>query len=300
LTNFADAWREEPFLTTTTSIYLSIGQNLARYQTMTADQPEVKTATVYYKSNIGKVKSAADLVANYRLLSYALEAYGLGDQINSTALIKQVLEGGVRNPKSLANTLPNPRWRAFAAAFDFTDAGAASPASASSVAATTSDYVEQQLEADQGQTDPGVQLAFYFKRVAPTIANAYGILGDQNLLEVVQTIFGLSPTTTASQIDAEAASVEKLVPLADLKNPHKLQQLIERFTANYDASYGPASGSAASLTIASGNESSDVTAASTILSGIVTSNGSFLAGRTGNSLIGAGLLSSLQGVALGG
>jgi hypothetical protein len=289
-----------PFLTTTTSTYLSIEQNLARYQTMTAAQPEVKTATAYYEANIGNMKSAADLVGNYRLLSYALQAYGLGDQINSTALIKQVLEGGVSNPKSLANTLPNPRWKAFAAAFDFSDSATASPSSANSVATATSDYVEQQLETNQGETDPGVQLALYFRRVAPTVTNSYGILGDQNLLEVVQTIFGLSPTTNASQIDAEAASVSKLIPLSDLQNPQKLQQLIERFTANYDADYGSASGSTASLTIASGNESSGVTAAATILSGIVSSKGSFLAALTGNSLISSSLSSTLLSIALGG
>src|SRR6202040_470864 len=107
-----------------------VTQNLARYQTMTAEQPDVKTATDYYRANIGSVTSASDLVKNYRLLSYALQAYGLGDQISSTALVKKVLEGGVSNPKSLANTLPNPAWKAFAAAFDFTDSGAASPSSA--------------------------------------------------------------------------------------------------------------------------------------------------------------------------
>lgn len=287
-------------MTTTTSAYLSISQNLTRYQTTTADQPGVKTATAYYEANIGSVNSVADLVGNYRLLSYALQAYGLGNEINSTALIKQVLEGGVSNPKSLANTLANPAWKAFATAFNFTGAGAASPSSASSVSTTTGDYVEQQLEQDQGQSDPGVQLALYFKRVAPTITSAYGILGDQNLLEVVQTIFGLSPTTDASEIDAEAASVGKLAPISDLQNPQKLQELILRFTANYDAHYGPASGSAAALTVASGNESSTTSAASTILSGVVSSNVSFLAGQTPVSLFSASLLSSLQGVSLGG
>jgi hypothetical protein len=287
-------------VTTTTSTYLSISQNLARYQTMTASQPAVMNATAYYKANIGSVKSVADLVGNYKLLSYALQAYGLGNQINSTALVKQVLEGGVSNPKSLANTLPNPQWKAFAAAFDFTDKGAALPSSASSVATTSSDYVEQQLESNQGQSDPGVQLALYFKRVAPTITNSYGILGDQNLLEVVQTIFGLSPTTSASQIDAEATAVGKLVPMATLQNPQKLQQLVERFTANYDAKYGASSGSASSLTVASGNQTSAVSAASTILSGIVSSNGSVLAGLTGSSLLSSSMLSTLQGIALGG
>src|SRR5271165_3164240 len=116
-------------MTTTTSQYLTVSQNLARYQAMTAAEPAVKSATAYYKANIGKVTSIQNFGGNYRLLSYALNAYGLGDQINNTALITQVLEGGVSNPKSLANTLSNSNWKAFAQAFDFVDKGAASATS---------------------------------------------------------------------------------------------------------------------------------------------------------------------------
>jgi len=281
-------------LTNTTSTYLSIANNLARYEKSTAAQPAVKNATAYYEANIGNVKSAADLVGNYKLLSYALQAYGLGNEINSTALVKQVLEGGVSNSKSLANTLPNPAWKAFAAAFDFTDKGSVSPSSSASVSTTTSDYVEQQLEDTEGQTDPGVQLALYFQRVAPTVTNSYGILGNENLLETVQTIFGLASTTSSSQIDAEATAVGKLVPTSELQDPKKVQQLVERFTANYDAKYGPSSGATTSLTIASGNLTSSVGAASSILSGVVSSNASSLAGLNGTSLISTTLLDSLQ------
>jgi hypothetical protein len=259
-------------VTNTTTTYLGIENNLARYQKMTAAEPAVKTATAYYQANIGKVTTVQGLVSNYRLLSYALQAYGLGDQVDDKALITKVLEGGVTNPKSLANTLPNPAWKAFAAAFDFGATGAAAPNSASSVATTTNDYVEQQLESDQGETDPGVQLALYFARVAPTVTSAYGILGNQNLLEVVQTIFGLSSTASTSQIDAEAAAVTKLVPIADLQDPKKLQNLVERFTAGYDADYGPTSLTGGSLKVASGNETSNVSAASTVLGDIVSSN----------------------------
>ena len=120
-------------MTTTTAAYLAVTQNLTRYQAMTAAEPAVKTATAYYQANIGKVASVADFVGNYRLLSYALDAYGLGDQINARALITQVLEGGVSNPKSLANTLSDLRWKAFAAAFDFVGKGASSVSSASAV-----------------------------------------------------------------------------------------------------------------------------------------------------------------------
>jgi Protein of unknown function (DUF1217) len=293
-------------MTTTTATYLSVSQNLARYQTMTAAEPAVKSATAYYEANIGKVASIQDFVGNYRLLSYALDAYGLGDQVDNTALITKVLEGGVSNPKSLANTLSNSNWKAFAAAFDFVGKGPSSVTSASAVATTTSDYTEQQLESDQGAQDVGVQLALYFQRVAPTVTSEYGILADPSLLEVAQTIFGMSPETSSTNIDVQAQTLSKLMPLSDLQDLKKLQQLTERFTAMYDLTYGPGSGATTSLTAPSNNSSSNVSAASTILAGVIDSNGQAI-GNSMNAFTGAStpmfsdaLMTSLQKFSLGG
>src|SRR5208282_4624206 len=261
-------------MTTTTSAYLAVSQNLSRYQAMTAAEPAVKSATAYYEANIGGVTSIKDFVDNYRLLSYALDAYGLGDQINNTALVTQVLQGGVSNPKSLANTLSNSNWKAFAAAFNFVDGGS-SASSASAVQTTTSDYAEQQLESDQGaQNGIGVQLALYFQRVAPTVNNEYGILADPNLLEVAQTIFGLSPSTSAENIDTQAQTLSRLMPISDLQDPTKLQELTERFTAMYDLTYGPGSGATTNLTVASDNSSSGQSGAAAVLADVISSNGS--------------------------
>src|SRR5579872_1345657 len=293
-------------VTTTTGAYLQVENALSRYQTMTANEPAVKTATAYYEANIGNVTSVQQFVGNYRLLSYALDAYGLGDQINAKALITQVLQGGVANPKSLANTLGG-QWQAFAAAFNFADDGAASIATASAVQTTTRNYVQQQLESDQGQQDPGVQLALYFQRVAPTVSSAYGILADKNLLEVVQTIFGLPAETPGSNIDAEATQISKLMPLSDLQDPRKLTQLVERFTAMYDLDYGPTSGSTSSLTVSGGNNnSSNTSAASSILAGVITSNGQAISSALNSLknhptlLFSNSLLQSMQRFNLGG
>ncbi len=292
--------------TTTTAAYLAVNQNLARYQAMTAAEPSVKSATDYYEANIGKATSIQDFVGNYRLLSYALNAYGLGDQINNTALITQVLEGGVTNSKSLANSLPNSNWKAFATAFNFEAEGVASVSSASAVKTTTADYVEQQLESDQGVDNVGVQLALYFQRVAPTVTSEYGILADPNLLEVAQTIFGLSPARSATNVDAQAKALSQLMPISDLQDPKKLQQLTERFTAMYDLTYGPGSGATTSLTVSSDNSGSGQSAASAVLAGVINSNGQSINtalqafSGTPTSIFSDALMSSLQKFALGG
>jgi len=290
-------------MTSTTTAFLAVSQNLSRYQTMTAAEPAVKSATAYYEANIGSVQSVSDLVGNYRLLSYALNAFGLGEQINNKGLITKVLEGGVSNPKSLANTLPNPQWKAFAAAFNFVDSGAAPPSSASAVATTTSDYVEQQLESDQGGQDVGVQLALYFQRVAPTVTSEEGILADPNLLEVAATIMGLPPSAAA---DLQPKTLSEVMPLSDLKDPAKLTQLTERFTAMYDYTYGPSSGATSGLTVDSGNSSSQPSGAASVLAGIISSNGSALGSALSDftgapqPLFSTALMSSMSRLSLGG
>ena len=260
-------------MTGTFSTYLGLEKNLATYQKMETNKPQVKNDTAYYEANIGKVKSIDDFVGNYRLLSYALKAYGLGDQVNNTALIKKVLEGGTTSSTALANTLPNANWKLFAEAFGPNLTGSAAPTSPTSIATTTSKYVEHSLETDEGQQDVGVELALYFKRVAPTITSGLQVIADKNLLEVVQTIFNLPAAAGATQIDQQAKEIENLMPMKDLQDPKKLETLVERFAASYDSDYGPGGKDASSsLTVTDGNTPKPVVAATGILSGMLSSN----------------------------
>jgi hypothetical protein len=294
-------------VSTTTSTYLSIQNNLARYLNMVSNEPSVKTATAYYAANIGSVKSIKDLVGNYRLLSYTLTAYGLGDQVNNKALVTKVLEGGVtnadgtNNTHALANTLANANWAKFAKAFDFLGSGASSVTSSTAVATTQTAYTEQTLETQQGKQDVGVQLALYFQRVAPTIKSAYGILGDKNLLEAFQTIFGVTLNSNGN-IDANAAIVDRTMPIKDLQDPTKLKQLTARFTAQYTLLYGPGGQNASSpLTANSGGTatSSNLKASTSIMSGIISGNSSY-GGSSTAELFSNALLTSLQSLSLGG
>ena len=287
-------------MSTTTSTYLSIENNLARYQKMIASEPAVKTATEYYAANIGNVKSISDLVSNYRLLSYALTAYGLGDQVNNKALVTKVLEGGYTSSKALANTLSNPNWKKFAEAFDFVGSGASSISTASAISTTESNYDETELETQEGQQDVGVQLALYFQRVAPTVTSAYGILGDKNLLEAFQTIFGFTLNSNGN-IDANASIISKMMPMSELTDATKLKQLTERFTAQYTLLYGPGGQDASTpLTATSGGTATTtVSAATTIMSGILSGNSSYSGDSTAEYMSSA-LLTSLQSLSLGG
>ena len=99
---------------------------------------------------------------------------------------------------------------------------------------TVSNYIEQTLETNVGQQNPGTQMALYFQCMAPNITSAYNILGDKTLLKVVQTALGLPVSMSQVNIDIQAKMITGQLKIADLQNPVKLQKFIERFTATYD------------------------------------------------------------------
>ena len=176
----------------------------------------------------------------------------------------------------------------------------ASVTSDTAVATTKAAYTEQTLESQQGQQDVGVQLALYFQRVAPSVTSAYGILGDKNLLEAFQTIYGVTLNSNGN-IDANAAIVDRTMPIKDLQDPTKLKQLTARFTAQYTLLYGPGGQNASTpLTVTSGGQATThLNAATSIMSGIVSGNTSYSGSQTA-SLLSSALLSGLQRLTLGG
>ncbi len=219
----------------TLSSYLQISNNLDKWQQITSSQPAVKQQTAYYQANIGNVKTPADLVNNYRLFSYVLNAYGLGDMTYAKGLVQKVLEQGTGSQSDLAYTLNNPQMLALAQTFNFANNGASTTSSSAVQTGVVNSYIDQTLQTNQGQSDPGVQLALYFQQNASNIKSVYNILADKNLLTVVQTALGISSLTSAENIDTQATLISSKLNISDFQDPKKLQSFMERFCAQYDA-----------------------------------------------------------------
>lgn len=80
---------------------------------------EITRDSEYFKETIGTINSAEELVNDRRLLSVALSAFGMDDQIDSKYLIRRVLEEGTKDDDALANKLSDSRYTVLAEVFDF-------------------------------------------------------------------------------------------------------------------------------------------------------------------------------------
>ena len=86
--------------------------------TFTSDRA-LKRDTEYFRENIGRVETAEDLVSDRRLMSVALGAFGLQDDIDNRYFIRKVLEEGTTNKKTLANRFADKRYKELSEAFGF-------------------------------------------------------------------------------------------------------------------------------------------------------------------------------------
>ena len=197
----------------------------------------VQAETNYYLANITKVKSVDDLMADSRLYNYALSASGLDPATTNKDLIRDVLEGGVRDPASIANELSNKAYARLATSLNFEAYGEAATTRSPSQQPVVDKYMRQTLEEDAGKTNEGVRLALYFERKAPTITNWYDVLADTALASVVRTAIGLPDSFATADIDKQAQAFEAKLDLTDFTDPAKLDKFLTRFTSLWEINH---------------------------------------------------------------
>jgi hypothetical protein len=226
---------------TTLASFNAISADLTRSLGTTAAKPQVAHESEYYLANIGNVKSIDDFLADDRLFKYAMKAFGLGDMDYAKAFMRKVLSEGIDKSDSFANGLSDSRYKEFAEAFNFVRYGTTTTIFDRTRQGTVDRYVRQTLEEDAGTQNEGVRLALYFKRKAPGLSSAYGILADAALLKVVQTALGIPAETSAMDIERQAEMISARLDIEDFKDPDKLDKFLARFAGMWELQNGSTS-----------------------------------------------------------
>lgn len=208
----------------------------------------IQAETSYYLANIGDVKSVDDLMADSRLYNYALSSYGLDPAMQDKKLIRSILEGGIRDPDSVANKSDNKVYVGLATAFNFEQYGEDATTYNPSQQLTVDNYLRQTLEEDAGRSNEGVRLALNFERKASSITNWYDVLANKALASVVRTALGLPDSFASADIDKQAALFESRLDIADFTDPAKLDKFLTRFTSLYEINH-PTSSAVTSVSV---------------------------------------------------
>ncbi len=215
-----------------------------------AQSPAHQRDEAYFRDKIGKAQTAADLVADRRLLRVALGAFGLENDVGNRAFIRRILEDGTLRPDALAHKLADKRYLEFSRAFGF---DLKPPRSTMSDFADKilSSYKVRKFEAAVGAVDDGMRLVMTARRELPGIVTGtatettkwFKILGSPPLRKFVEGALGLPSSFGAIDLDQQVTSVrakaERLLGSSDpsvLQDPDKLDKMIRVFLARGSAS----------------------------------------------------------------
>jgi Protein of unknown function (DUF1217) len=241
----------------TTANFRILAKDITKTAERIAKEPDVKRETDYYLKTVGGLKSIDAFLANDRVYSYAMKAFGLSDMTYAKAFVRKVLTDGIDDSRSFANLLADPRFRDLAATFNFKSTGTATTLLGKAQQGVADKYVRIRLEEKAGADDEGVRLALYFQRKASSITSAYSILADPALLKVAQTALSLPTATSAQGIEKQAELIASKLDIEKLKEPGGLAKFLDRFTALWEAK------TASAANLASGAEA--LTSADTLL-----------------------------------
>lgn len=195
----------------------------------TSASAAVKTAVAAFTAGVRSATSVKQLLSNPSVMKVLLTANGLQDQIQYTALAKQVLLSNLKDPKSLANTLTDSRWRAMAQTYNFAANGLSAINRPQTMAAIAQGYAQSIWETSQDQVTPGLANALYFISNAGTVTNVDQILGDKALRTVVTTALGIPQQIAFQSLNAQEQAITSRLDISKFRNPHFVQNVAQQY-----------------------------------------------------------------------
>lgn len=192
-----------------------------------AQEPQMLTSRDYFTSSAVNLKSADDLVGDYRMLKVALTAFGLEGDIKNKAFVKKVLESDLTDEASFAHKLSDKRYLRLAEALGFGNGN--STKFSQNASSIFDSYIESTFQMRVGDQDSNLRLALNAQSELNKVASSsksenafwYNVIGSKPLRSVFEGTFGLPSSFGRVAIDRQLtelkARAEKMFGSSDPK-----------------------------------------------------------------------------------
>ncbi len=182
----------------------------AQFQSYSASSVHEREAK-YFLDNIGKVRSAEDLVSDRRLLQVALGAFGLQGDLDNRFFIQKILSDGTQAEDALANRLADSRYRDFADAFGLGPGDVRKTGSVADMQKITRDNLVTRFEVSVGEADESMRIALFTQHALSELAAQDGsenrkwfdLMGLPPLRSMMETALGLPAAFAQLDIDKQ-------------------------------------------------------------------------------------------------
>lgn len=171
--------------------------------------PQLNRDASYFLEEIGNVNTAQELVSDRRLLTVALGAFGLSEDLNNRYFIQKILEDGTGSSDALANRLTDDRYKRLSDAFGFGPSEIPGTLSSTRMSEVVGLFKTQSFEIAVGELDDAMRIALYAQRELDRLANDkisedakwFSVMGMPPLRAMFETSLGLP--TSFGQVDID-------------------------------------------------------------------------------------------------
>jgi hypothetical protein len=187
-----------------------------------------------FRARAAELGSVDALMKDRRTLTFVLEAYQLESEIDKRAVVRRLLTEDPTDLGSFANRMVDPRYRQINR--DFGGKDGPPLADAALVEKIVKLTLTNRFEKANGEANPGLREAMYFKRMIGTVSSVTGLMGDRVLTAVARTALGLPKQFGLLDYEQQKAILEKRLDPGKFKDPAWVNRFVQRYlTLNEDA-----------------------------------------------------------------
>lgn len=222
----------------------------AAQETAFSESSQMLRETDNFRAKIGTITSAKDLVANRELLSVALGAFGLDDDIDNKFFIEKILSEGTTATDSLANRLSDGSYAALSSAFGFGDPGGPFNRLSGFADRIIAKYETKQFQRAVGEQNNDLRLALSIHDSLADItaqsrsenAQWFSMMGSASLRTVFETALGLPSSIAQIDLDQQLTAFKNRSlqvfgtdNISDFNDPTQQESLLRMFLVRSEA-----------------------------------------------------------------
>lgn len=201
-------------------------QDIARLEQDPATQRNLQAL----EQAVIRAKEPADLLRNPRVLKLLMEAIGLADQAGNGGLARNALMSNLLDRQSLANRLPDQRWKAAAQRLDFAASGLAKVSDPAVMEALKDGIIQYRRISAISAQSQAVADALYVRDLPQgQTPSLFAVLGDKVMRRVATTVTNLPQELALQTVEAQARTLGARFDPAQFADPKKRDALINRY-----------------------------------------------------------------------
>ncbi len=211
-------------------------------------------AASVFRERIASISSPEELVKDFEVYSFVMNAFDLEDQIFGRGMMRKILESDPSDDTALVNRLSDARFGEIHDALGFTLPGGGQVAPSRFGSTEWQDeivdrYFNVQFQNQYNDQNETVGTVMEFRDKVDGFSSWYNILSDRTMTEFFQTALGMPSQLSSLDIDKQAEMLEKRFSLEKLQDPREVEALISRYMIIRDVNNPPAQATSAAIQI---------------------------------------------------